>query len=126
MRILLADDQPEVRSAIRLVLEQEPATQISAEVADAAALLAQVERPDLLLLDCELPGAPLAAILAGVQARWPRLPVLALSGRPEARQAALAAGASAFVDKCGCPDCLLAALRALRDDRGRRAPSRAR
>ena len=65
MRVLLADDQMKVRSALRLLLEQEPGLSVVGEAAEAKDLLAQVgtERPDLVLLDWELPDQGGAAIL---------------------------------------------------------------
>ncbi|MCZ7674175.1 MAG: response regulator transcription factor [Chloroflexi bacterium] len=65
MRVLLADDQMRVRSALRLLLEQEPGFQVVGEAADATGLLlaATEKAPDLLLLDWELPGLPAAQLL---------------------------------------------------------------
>jgi len=127
MRILLADDQPRVCSALRLLLEQEPGLTVVGEAAESDALLAQVEaqHPDLVLLDWELPdengpgsmrsdapgsGAHLFALL---RRRCPGLRVVALSGRHEARRAAQAAGVDAFVSKGDPPERLLETLRAL-------------
>ena len=112
MRVLLADDQTKVRSALRLLLEQEPGLSVVGEAAEAEDLLAQVgtECPDLVLLDWELPDQGGAATLAGLRAARPGLMVIALSGQPEARQAALAAGADAFVSKGDPPERLLAAV----------------
>jgi DNA-binding NarL/FixJ family response regulator len=112
MRVLLADDQMKVRSALRLLLEQEPGLSVVGEAAEAEDLLAQVrtEYPDLVLLDWELPDQGGAATLAGLRAARPGPMVIALSGRPEARRAALAAGADAFVSKGDPPERLLAAV----------------
>ena len=113
MRILLADDHPEVCSALRLLLEQGLELQVTAEVGDTASLLACAERdcPDLLVLDWELPGSPLDTVLRRLRSRVPGMRVLALSGRPEAKLAALAAGASGFVDKGGFPEQFINAIR---------------
>ncbi len=112
MRILLADDQPKVRSALRLLLEQEPEMSVVGEAAEVEDLLAQVEatQPDLVLLDWELPGLQAADLLPTLRSLHPRLKVIALSGRLEARQAALTAGAEAFVSKGDPPERLLAAV----------------
>ena len=58
MRIFLADDQAKARSALRLLLEQEPGLSVVGEATETEDLLAQVQRtqPDLVLLDWELPG----------------------------------------------------------------------
>ena len=112
MRVLLADDQSKVRSALRLLLEQEPELSGVGEATDADELLAQVGtfRPDIVLLDWELPGLQAPDMLSALRALCPYLKVIALSGRPEARQAALAAGADAFVSKGDPPEQLLAAV----------------
>jgi DNA-binding NarL/FixJ family response regulator len=107
VHILLADDQAKVRSALRLLLEQQPGVQVTGEAANAAELLGQKACADLVLLDWELPGlAPDDTLLA----LRPHLKIIALSGRPQARQAALEAGADAFVSKIDPPERLLAAL----------------
>ncbi|MHB1415734.1 MAG: response regulator [Chloroflexota bacterium] len=120
MRILLADDRPEIRSALRLLLEQDPDVTVAGEAAAVEDLLVELERhnPDLLLLDWELPGLEAGEeragddgrLLAHLSERCPELRVVALSGRPEAQEASLAAGASAFVSKCDPPERLLAVL----------------
>jgi DNA-binding NarL/FixJ family response regulator len=113
MRVFLADDQPRVRSALRLLLEQDPQLSVVGEAAAAEGLLAQVRaaHPDLLLLDWELPGLQATnPLLPALRALCPRLSVIALSGRPEARRAALAAQANAFVSKGDPPERLLAAV----------------
>ncbi len=93
-------------------MEQEPGMNVVGEAAEADDLLAQVEatQPDLVLLDWELPDQGGAATLAGLRTAQPGLVVIALSGRPEARQAALDAGADAFVSKGDPPERLLAAV----------------
>jgi DNA-binding NarL/FixJ family response regulator len=112
MRVLLADDQTKVRSALRLLLEQEPEMSVVGEAADAEDLLAQAEatQPDLVLLDWELPSLRTDDWLPTLRTLCPHLKVIALSGRPEARQAALDAGAEAFVSKGDPPERLLAAM----------------
>ena len=112
MRILLADDQPEVRSALRLLLEQDDEAIVVDEVTRAEELFAQLETacPDLVLLDWELPGLQATKSLRELRSRYPHLSVFVLSSRPEAHQAALAAGADAFISKGDAPEVLLAAV----------------
>jgi DNA-binding NarL/FixJ family response regulator len=112
MRVLLADNQTKVRSALRLLLEQQPGLSVVGEAADAEDLLAQVEatQPDLVLLDWELPDQGGAATVAGLRTAQPGPVVIVLSGRPEARRATLDAGADAFVSKGDPPERLLAAI----------------
>lgn len=120
MRVLIADDQPEVRSALTLLLGQEAGLIVVGEAGDAAQALelATGQVPDLMLLDWELPGLRAAQnpagsgqrLLPALRARCPNLKVVALSGRPEARRAALTAGVDAFVSKGDPPERLLAAV----------------
>ena len=112
MRILVADDQPKVRFALRVLLERQPGLKVVGEAADADDLLVQVEMacPDLVLLDWELPGLAGGDLLSALRGVCPNLFVIALSGRLEVRRAALEAGADAFVYKCDPPERLLAAI----------------
>ena len=115
MRILLADDQSKVRSALRLLLEQQPDVHILGEAVDVTGLLDWVKAacPDLVLLDWELPGLETDSLLPTLRELCPHLAVIALSGRPEARRAALEAGVDAFVSKGDPPERLLKTLRAV-------------
>lgn len=116
MRVLLADDQSTLRSAVRLLLEQEADVNIVAEVADVPALLTETakKQPDLVLLDWELPGLQsnhaARAVLQALHTSCPNVHIIVLSGRPEAGRPALAAGAGSFVSKADPPERLLAAL----------------
>jgi DNA-binding NarL/FixJ family response regulator len=112
MRVILADDQAKVRSALRLLLEHQPDVEILGEAVDTTGLLDWVKAvcPDLVLLDWELPGLPNAALLTRLHDHCPGLQVIALSSRPGARRAALDAGADTFVSKGDPPERLLIAM----------------
>ena len=58
MKILLADPHQEVRTALKLVLEQQPDIHVIGEARDTIELFSQVasECPDVVLLDTDLPG----------------------------------------------------------------------
>ena len=116
MRVLVADDQAGVRSALRLLLEHEGGIEIMAEAADAAAVLqaAGEQSLDVVLLDWELPGRPAANLIDGLRALCPNVRVVAMSCQPEARRTARAAHVDAFVDKCDPPERLLAVLQGMR------------
>jgi len=94
------------------LLGQQSGLEVVGEAADAPGLLAQVEVacPDLILLDWGLLGQPAADLLPTLRKLYPDLYVIALSGRPEAHQVAVAAGADAFVSKTDPPERLLAAI----------------
>lgn len=113
MRLLLADNQAKVRFALRALLEQQPGLTVVGEAAEAGDVLPQVKavHPDLVLLDWNLHGLAEAGLLSALRQVYPNLIVIALSARPEVRQAALEAGADAFVSKTDPPERLLEAIR---------------
>lgn len=112
MRILIADTQPKVRFAIRVLLERQPDFEVVGEAVNAAELLVQFERdcPDALLLGWELPGMAMDHLVAALRRSCPEAAIIALSGRLEARRIAIESGADAFVSKSSPPEQLLAAL----------------
>jgi len=121
MRIVIADGRAKVRSALRLLIEQETSYAIVGEVSRGISLfnLLDSEQPDVLLLDWNLPGlAPMQAI-AFLKRRYPDLVIISLSSRPELKCKALEAGATAFIAKQDSPQAVLGILRQL--GRGRPA-----
>lgn len=115
MRLLLADDQIKVRSALRLLLEQEPDFQVVGEAADATGLLLAVteKKPDVVLLDWELPGLPAAQLVRLLQYERPSLKIIAMSSRPEVKQLALDTDVPAFLSKSESPERVLSIIRTL-------------
>lgn len=120
MRVLLADSRSSIRSALRLMLEQEPGVTVVAEADSAGSLLEATKssRPDVLMLDWDLPEGQQEAAICAVRRLCQRLCVVVLCGRLEARRAAMDAGADYFVSKGDSPDKLIAAFRKCCDDRG--------
>jgi DNA-binding NarL/FixJ family response regulator len=114
MRILLADNRPKTRFALRTLLKQRTGVQVVGEATDAKDLLAQMAqaRPDVVLLDWRLRGMAVGELVDALRELCAKLYVIVLDGRPEMEQAALAAGANAFVSKIEPPDHLLAAIEA--------------
>jgi DNA-binding NarL/FixJ family response regulator len=112
MKILLADDNPEVRSALRLLLEQEPVPATITEAADSKALLADLveDCATILLLDWELPGLQRDDVLNTARSSCSQMKIIALSSRFEARQEALAAQVDAFISKSEPPEKILSTL----------------
>jgi DNA-binding NarL/FixJ family response regulator len=113
-RIFLADDELNVRQALRLLLEQDGFTVVG-EARNADSLLGQVCTlpPDVILMDWELPGLRAQHFITKIRGDCPGTKVLALSARPDARPSALEVGVDAFVSKCNPSDELLAALRSI-------------
>lgn len=115
MRVLLADDQVHIRSSLQMLLKRQQGMVVVGEVSEARDLAGRLDTtcPDLVLLDWELPGLPAVGSLPGLQRICPGLLMIVLSGRPEVRQEALAAGADAFVSKSDPPEQLLAVLHSM-------------
>lgn len=112
MEILLADDNPKVRSALRLLLEQEPLPLSVVEISDAQGLYASLKEscPVALLLDWELPGFQGRDDLDVIHSTCGEMKVIAMSSRYEARHEALKAGADAFISKAEPAEQILATL----------------
>jgi two-component system response regulator DesR len=103
IRVLLAEDQTMVRGALASLLELEPDIEVVAQVArgdevEAAALGA---RPDVALLDIEMPGITGLEAAGRLADRLPDCRVLILTtfGRPGYLRRAIASGAAGFMLK---------------------------
>ncbi|MBV9354024.1 MAG: response regulator transcription factor [Chloroflexi bacterium] len=114
--MLVADGDPNVRAALRLLLARNPEFRVVGESRDMPDLLrdAATAEPDLILLDWELPGLHTGGRLAALRRSCPTALLVALSTHDEQRQRALDAGVCAFVSKSETPTRLLAALHAAR------------
>jgi two-component system, NarL family, response regulator DesR len=103
IRLLLADDQALVRGALAALLSLEADLEVVAEVGrgDAVVEAARRTRPDVALLDVEMPGLDGLAATAALRAALPSCKVLVVTtfGRPGYLRRAMAAGASGFVVK---------------------------
>jgi len=119
VRVLIADDNSEIRSALGLVLYELWPDCVTVEARDADEAAAHLDtlhavRLDLILLDWELPGIDAPGFIAGLGSRFPECPVIAMSSRPEVREQSLVAGAAHFVGTNDPPQQLLELLRSLR------------
>jgi two-component system response regulator DesR len=103
IRLLLADDQALVRGALAALLNLESDLEVVAEVGSGDEVLPAVltHRPDVALLDVEMPGMDGIAATALVRAQSPGTRVLIVTtfGRPGFLRRALQAGAHGFVVK---------------------------
>lgn len=103
LRLLLADDQALVRGALAALLQLESDLDVVAEVSRGDEVVAAVRehRPDVALLDVEMPGLDGIAATAAVRAACPGTRVLVVTtfGRPGYLRRAMEAGASGFVVK---------------------------
>ena len=113
IRVLIADDSARARAGLRTFLATEPDIAVVGEAINGQEAVRFVEerRPDIVLIDLQMP------IMDGVQAtrlikqRWPDVTIVVVTMHAAEQATALAAGADAFVVKGDAPERLLAALR---------------
>ena len=113
VRILIVEDHPTMREAMRLVLEGEGFDIDEASDGDQALAAVQAEPPDLVLLDMSIPGISGPDVLAAMK-RNPgnskvRVIVVTATGE-EGRAAAMAGGADHYFTKPFSPIALLQAV----------------
>lgn len=115
IRLLLADDQDLIRSALSALLDLEADFEVVAAVAagDQVLAAARAHRPDVALLDIEMPGLDGLAAAAELTAQLPecRVVILTTFGRAGYLRRAMAAGAVGFVVKDAPPEALADAIR---------------
>ncbi|WP_214102807.1 response regulator transcription factor [Acrocarpospora catenulata] len=115
IRVLLAEDQGMMRGALALLLGLEPDIEVVAQVGAGDQVLpaALAARPDVALLDIELPGRSGLDAAADLRDRLPACRVLILTtfGRPGYLRRAMEAGAYGFLVKDGPVEELAAAIR---------------
>ncbi len=111
--ILIADDNAESRSALRLMLQTRLGVQSITEARDMEHVWAIVEDapPDCVILDWELPGRPARGRVSVLKLLAPKLKIIAISARPESRADALADEVDAFISKTEPPDQMIETIR---------------
>lgn len=113
VRVLVVDDHPAVREGLRQLISSDPALEQVGEASSApdALRLAGELKPDVVLLDNEMPGQHGIEILAELRAILGASRVVMFSLEHGVREHALRAGASAFVAKDAPTEEVLRALR---------------
>ena len=103
IRVLIAEDQGMVRGALKALLAMEDDIEIVAESdrADGVLALAMESRPDVALLDIEMPGGDGISVAGQLRKALPACKTLILTtfGRPGFLRRAMEAGASGFMLK---------------------------
>ncbi|MEX2136629.1 MAG: response regulator transcription factor [Chloroflexota bacterium] len=117
MRVMLVDDHALVRSAVRQAITA-PDIEVVGEAATAeeALLLAPELRPELILLDINLPGTDGLRILRELGPRLPdtRIVMLTVSGGRRDLLEAMRSGAAGYLTKDLSPEALQRAVRGIR------------
>ena len=114
-RVVLADDQREVRSAMRRFMEKDGRFEIVGEVENGAEAIASVrsENPDAMVLDLAMPGVDGLQALTQVMQESPNIRVVVLSSMVPFNGVgpqAVAAGAVAAFDKYTSPKKVIKAI----------------
>jgi len=123
IKLLLVDDQPNVRRGLRMRLLFEPDILVVGEASSGEQALELVESlaPDIVLMDVEMPGMDGIAATAAMRDSSPQSAVVMISIHDDVhtRARAQVAGAAAFVEKSGALEVLLATIRQIGEFTGR-------
>ncbi|HEY1355033.1 MAG TPA: response regulator transcription factor [Solirubrobacterales bacterium] len=113
--IVLADDHTVIRAGLRNMLEEEPDLRVIGEAGDSAtaAKLAHDRRPDVLVLDLQMPGAEPPRDIENLRESAPSTTIVVLTMLSDPRRARelLRAGAAGYVLKQAAERNLTAAIR---------------
>lgn len=124
IRVVIADDHPQVRSALRHVLELESDFEVVAEAEDGAQAVDQVVRttPDLVILDYRMPHLNGIQVARELGRKTPHTAMVMLTSEddPSVKTEAENAGVHTYLLKSGRADELLSTLRAAARDQGAR------
>jgi DNA-binding NarL/FixJ family response regulator len=114
MRVLIADDDYQVRGALRLMIEQQFESVVVDEVSNLGPFLEMsiLTDPNLILIDWELPGGDQCNLLRQIRDRCPNTSIVAMSALPESRKAALNCGVC-FISKNDPPEIFTAIVKTL-------------
>jgi two-component system, NarL family, response regulator DesR len=103
IRVLLADDENVIRTALAALLALQDDLEVVAQAAsgDEALAMSRRHRPDVAVLDLQMPGRDGIAVAAALAAELPGCATLILTsyGRPGHLKRALAAGVAGFLPK---------------------------
>ncbi|MGD2060410.1 MAG: response regulator transcription factor [Acidimicrobiia bacterium] len=110
IQVLIVDDQEAFRSAARLVVDLADGFAVAgeAETGEEGVRMATELRPDLILMDMNLPGIDGLDATRQIMTALPETRVIALCTYEEFGERALAAGAIAFISKSDFEPALLA------------------
>ena len=94
MKILIADDDPQILRALRITLSARGYDVVTASDGREALRLAADAHPDIIVLDLGMPGLTGIEVIEGVRG-WSAVPILVVSGRSDSLDKVLALDAGA-------------------------------
>lgn len=112
-RILLADPNPTLRSALALLLETRLDAQVVGQVSSMESLLceAAATQPDIIIVGLGLPGEPVQDRITALRQKAPHASILTSSAHPES--ASLTEGTAAFLCQTDLPETILQTIQML-------------
>jgi DNA-binding NarL/FixJ family response regulator len=114
IRVLLADDHPVVRQGIRTLIERSPDIVVVAEAENGLDVLLLVEkiRPDLVVLDIEMPHMSGVEVARRLKAQHTSVHILALSAHDDAVYVRnlLNSGVAGYLTKEEAPEAIVEAI----------------
>lgn len=118
MNVLLATKHPDLRLSIELLLSQEPGVAIVGTASETEGLLALIKStsPDIVILDWDLPGRPVAKLLSKKSISRDRTRFIVLCTWPELKDQVRQAGADVCLVKGDAPDELLTVFQQTRNE----------
>ena len=101
LTLLVVDDDPAWRDALKGWLEREGFRAIMLARADWIVPAVELHRPDAIVLDVNLPGTSGLDVLGALRRRWPALPVVIMTafGGPGVGDVARRLGAASYIEK---------------------------
>src|SRR3954453_3180616 len=115
VNVAIADDHGVVRGGLRLLLHQQEGFHVIGEAEDVPGTLrlCEARRPDVLVLDLNMPGGSSIDAIPRIRESWPgtRVVVLTMQDDPSYARAALQAGADGYVLKEAAESELVNAVR---------------
>ncbi len=102
LRVLIVDDEENAVDALATILGIEGLEPLKATGGEQALGILDEAKPDMLLLDMEMPGMNGLTLLERARARWPALPAIVMSGNPPDNaniKAALQGGDVGYLEK---------------------------
>jgi DNA-binding NarL/FixJ family response regulator len=130
VRVLVVDDHPVVREGTTALLSRRPGLEVVGAASDGASGLRLVEqlRPDVLLLDLDLPDVNGVEVAQSVRTRWPDVAVLVITGYDVQRYTQLLTqlGVSGLIHKTASRDELFGAIQAAAEGGKLARPNRGR
>ena len=102
-KIMIVEDSPRVRRALKALISQQTGANIIAEASNGREAIQKMEKkiPDIVLMDMRMPVMDGFDAMRIIKARWPRVKLVAMTMYPDCQAEAFSAGADTFIIK-GC------------------------